>query len=114
MHRIAILTPRARKGLKVDCVCAPPFAGTVGQALGGGRLRELCPCLGRAKTRECAWPGTFFGTADGPRDVVIPYLGGRGLGSGGLSESAHHRANGHHHHVATAEMEGSGEKGNAG
>ena len=109
LHCVPILTPRSRERLKVDRVCTPPSAGVVGQALGVGHLRELSPSLGRAKMRERARPGTIFWITNGPRDVVIPYLGGRGLGSLGLSP--HHRANGHNHHVAAIEMRGSEWKG---
>ena len=44
--------------------------------------------------RERARLGSVFGTTDGPRDVVIPYLRGR---LGRLGGSAHHGANGHDH-----------------
>ena len=110
LHGIPILTPRSRKRLKVDRICTPPSAGTVGHTLRVGRLRELCPSLGRAKTRERPRPGTVFWIADGPRDVVIPYLGGRGLGS--LGRSPHHRADGHNHHVAATEMGEANGRGN--
>ena len=96
LHRVPILTPCAGEGLEVDRIGAPLLLGTVRHGLRVGRLCEFCPCLGRAQTRERARPGSIFGTADGPRNVVIPYLRGR---LGRLGGPAHHGADGHDHLV---------------